>query len=151
MVVRQFSLVVTSLNHPPAGIRRGVARTAERIPSSTGRIVVPDFFSGVWLLSVVMAFLPDPSGKICPGGQLFSEEGPFSPAPVYLVPERRIRRGKRSGDLFFVDNSPLTRGRVYGCPAYFRGTHTLIRKSACAAYIIEKCAGSHSGTPRFNG
>jgi hypothetical protein len=58
VVVRQFSLVVTSLNHPPAGIRRGVVRTALRIPSSTGHIAVPDFFSVVWSFSVVMAFSP---------------------------------------------------------------------------------------------
>jgi hypothetical protein len=58
--VRQFSFVATSLNHPPAGIRRGVSRTVLRMPSSTGRIVEPDFFSVVWLFSVVMACSPGP-------------------------------------------------------------------------------------------
>jgi hypothetical protein len=60
VVVRQFSFVATSLNHPPAGIRRGVERAAWRIPSIAGRTAGQDFFSVVWSLCVVMVCSPGP-------------------------------------------------------------------------------------------
>lgn len=60
VVVRQFSFIATSLSHPPAGIRSGVERAALRIPSPTGLIVWPDFFSVVWLLSELMVCAPGP-------------------------------------------------------------------------------------------
>jgi hypothetical protein len=60
VVVRQFSFVATSTNHPPAGIRCGVERAALRIPSRTGRIAESGFFSKDWLLFVVIACSPGP-------------------------------------------------------------------------------------------
>jgi len=69
VVVRQFSLVATSLNHPPAGMRSGVERAAERMPFLTRRIVRPAFVSEFWLFSVIMACSPGPFLlKSAPGG-----------------------------------------------------------------------------------
>jgi hypothetical protein len=73
-------------------------------PSRTGRTARAGVSSVFWLLSVVMAVLPD-RGLLpitCSGeGRWLAEEGPFSPVfSDALRPERRIRRGKRSGDSF---------------------------------------------------
>jgi hypothetical protein len=69
VVVRQFSLVATSLNHPPAGMWCGVERAALSIPSLTRRIVKPDFVSEFWLFSVIIACSPGPFLlKSAPGG-----------------------------------------------------------------------------------
>ena len=100
VVVRQFSFVAISSNHPPAGIRSGVVLTALRTLSCTGRTVWPDFFTMVWLLSVVItcspgSFLQNPlrGADIYRGGSILP--------PVPVLPERRALRGKRSGGSSF--------------------------------------------------
>jgi hypothetical protein len=83
-----------------------------------------------------------------PRGDSLPEGGSVLPKSR-SAPERRARRRKRSGDpsswTWFV-----TQGRVYGCPAYFCGTHTLIRMSAYAAHIFVKYLRYGARTPRFN-
>lgn len=150
VVVRQFSFVATSLNHPPAGIRCGVGRAALRMSPHTGPIVRPVFVSVVWLLSVVMACSPGPSlakqsGRIdiCTRGSVL---------PGFAVPccQKERSAGESVPGILSCGQGPFTRGRVYGSPAYFCGTNTLIRRSFRAADIMVKCAGYGDSTPRFN-
>jgi hypothetical protein len=150
VVVRQSSFVATSLNHPPAGIRSGVERAALSMQSQTGRPALPGFVSGVGLLSVVMALSPGPPVSIpAPEGwyllrTVHSSPFAFQYAGKKGPPGKAFRRIPSQG------LGSLTRGRVYGCPAYCRGTHTLIRKSAGAAHIIVKYAGYGARTGWFN-
>ncbi len=150
VVMCQFSFVATSVNHPPAGSRCGVERAAFRIRSHTGRTMWQVVFSVIGLLCVVMACSP----------------GPFqSQQPRWADRCARTVRSPRSGSRAVGKEDPpgkavrgylpkapglFTRGRVYGCPAYCRGTHTLIRKSAYAAHIIVKYTGCSARTVRFN-
>jgi hypothetical protein len=67
--------------------------------------------------------------KNSPGGLKLMKGGPISPVSVPILPKRGVLQRKRSGGSFFRSWS-VNLGQVYGCPTYFRGTYTLIWKSA---------------------
>ena len=100
VVVRQFSLVATSENQPPAGIRCGVERTAIRIPSHPALFVEPVFFTRVSLLFVVMACSPGLSLKNPPQRAGGCPRKVRSPWLTVAFSWKWIRRKKRSGDPF---------------------------------------------------
>lgn len=139
VVVRQFSLVAISANHPPAGIQCGVERAALRIPSHTGRVVWPVCVSLSGLFFVVMACSPGPFLYIPPGGLISAEDGPFSPVHVSMLPESGIHLGKRSGNPAYGQKSVYA-GTSAWLSRVFCGTCTLIRNSEWAAHIMVKYA-----------
>ena len=141
MVVRQFSFVATSLNHPPAGIRCGVERAALRMSPHRGPIVWPVFVSVDWLFSVVMACSPGLSMENQSERIDICTRGVRSPRFAFPCCQKERSAGESVPGILSYGQGPLTRGRVYGSPAYFRGTNTLIRRSSRAADIMVKCAG----------
>lgn len=137
VVVRQFSLVATSLNHPPAGIWRGVSRTALIIPSRTGRSVSPGVFSWVWLFSVMACSPGLFPVKPAPGGADYYREGSILPGS--RLPVRRICRRKRSGDTSLRAWSVNTGTSVWLSRVFPRDPHSDQNVSSCSTYNRKIC------------
>jgi hypothetical protein len=121
--------------HTARGFTDGFKNTIQDRP----HCLVRHFFLGLVAVCCHVLFSGIPQGKSATEGRIISEEGPFSPVCVPVLPERRTRRRKRSGDPSSWRWS-VNSGTSVWLPAYNRGTHTLIILSAGAAHIIIKYA-----------
>ena len=99
------------------------------------RIFFP--WSGCFRLS--WPVLPDHPCSIRSGGLIVHKDGPFSPVPDPLLPERRILRRKRSGDTFLRTGSVNPGTSEWLSRVFPRDPHSDQDVSICNTYNRKIC------------